>query len=104
MERFGFQMYLTDESVIPEYERLHQPVADDVLEAHREAGIRNYTIFRDGLRLIAYFEAEDPKAALDRLADSPVMPGWWEKTGALMETDAQGRPKMDPLPEVFHME
>ncbi len=103
MGRFGFMMRLKDESVVPEYERLHVDIGDAVRAAHTRAGFRNYSIFRNGLDLFGYYEAEDPPGCLERIAEEPIMGQWWAKTNPLMETDGD-KPLFKPVPEVFHMD
>ena len=103
MARFGFQMRLKGEEVVAEYERLHETVDEDVLDAHRRAGIRNYSIHRHGLDLFGYFEADDPTATLARLQQESVMEGWWTKTNPLMAVDENNTPLITELPEVFYM-
>lgn len=103
MGRFAFMMRLKDESVIAEYERLHLDIGDAVRAAHTRAGFRNYSIFRAGLDLFGYYEADDPAGCLVRIADESVMAEWWAKTNPLMETDGN-KPLFKPIPEVFHMD
>jgi len=103
MERLGFMMRLRDESVIEEYERLHVDIGDAVRAAHTRAGFRNYSIFRSGLDLFGYYEAEDAAGCLVRIADEPIMTAWWAKTNPLMRTDGD-KPLFKPVPEVFHMD
>jgi L-rhamnose mutarotase len=103
MARYAFKMRLRDDSVIPEYARLHEDIGDDVRAAHTRAGFRNYSIFRDGLTLFAYFESDDPEGCFDRIKQEPIMESWWAKTNPLMETE-EGHPVFIPIPEVFHME
>ena len=42
-----------------EYKTRHDEIWPDMLETLREAGIRNYNIFRHGLTLFGYFETDD---------------------------------------------
>ena len=103
MARYGFVMHLKGLEVIDDYERLHQDIGDEVREAHRRAGMRNYTIFRDNLTLFAYFEADDPQACFEHLKTEPIMEEWWAKTNPLMLTEDDA-PKITELREVFHMD
>ena len=104
MPRYGFMMRLRDDGVVDEYERLHRAVDAEVLAAHARSGIRNYSIFRSGLDLFGYFEADDPHAAIERLSREPVMESWWAKTNPLMAVDERNRPRITPLPELFYRE
>ncbi len=103
MKRYAFMMKLKDESVLEEYERLHVDIGDAVRAAHSRAGFTNYSIYRDGLDLFAYFEAEDPEACFVRIEQEPIMEEWWAKTNPLMHTDG-GKPLFKPIPEIFHMD
>ena len=103
MLRYGFKMRLKNEQVIEEYERLHRAVDQDVLDAHTRSGIRNYSIYRDGLDLFGYFEADDPEGAILALSQEPVMKGWWERTNPLMATDENNMPQIARLPELFYL-
>ncbi len=103
MRRYAFMMKLKDKSVVEEYEQLHKDIGDEVLEAHRRAGFRNYSIYRQELNLFAYFESEDPESCFIRIAQEPIMKEWWAKTNPLMETD-RDKPRFTPISEVFHMD
>ena len=103
MARYGFMMQLKGPEVVEEYEALHVDIGDEVRAAHSRAGIRNYTIFRDGLNLFAYFEADNPQSCFDHLKTEPIMEEWWAKTNPLMLTEA-GAPKLTEMREIFHMD
>ncbi|HOK09809.1 MAG TPA: L-rhamnose mutarotase [Candidatus Hydrogenedens sp.] len=103
MQRYAFMMKLKNDLVIEEYERLHKDIGQDVIEAHRRAGFHNYSIFRYGLELFAYFESVDPEGCFTRIAQEPIMKVWWSKTNPLMETDGN-KPLFTPIKEVFHMD
>jgi L-rhamnose mutarotase len=45
-----------------EYKRRHDQIWPDMLESLRQAGVKNYSIFRNNLQLFAYFEVEDLKS------------------------------------------
>lgn len=59
-----------------EYLQAHQ-VWPEMLEAMRNAGIRNYSMYfrEDGL-LVGYFEAEDPERSLRECAATDVSKRW----------------------------
>ena len=48
---------------IDEYVEAHGKVWPEMLDALRRAGIRNYTIFRNGTQMFGYFESDDLEAA-----------------------------------------
>jgi L-rhamnose mutarotase len=74
-----------------------------MLEAIRAAGIRNYTIYRDGNRMFGYFEADDLAAAGRYLAQQDVSRRWQDAMAELLEERVpDGGPL--PLEEVFRLE
>lgn len=101
MQRYAFRMRLRDETVIEAYEKLHEDIGSEVRAAHTRAGYTNYSIFRDGLDLFAYYEADDPEGCAERVAQEPVMPEFWKMTHPMMKP---GQPFCIPMLEVFHMD
>ena len=88
---------------VEEYVRAHRNVWPEMLDALRAAGIRNYTIFRDGSRIFGYFEADDLAAAERYLAQQDVSTRWQDAMADLLE---QRVPDRGPplLEEVFRLE
>ncbi len=88
-----------------EYRRRHDEIWPDMVAALREAGIRNYSIFRHGLDLFGYFETDDLAATIAALRASEVNRRWGEWMAPIMKIevdDATGFPFM--LPREWHME
>ena len=85
------------------YVRTHQKVWPEMLEAIRNAGVRNYTIFRHGNQMFGYFEADDLEAAARYLAEQEVSARWQDAMAELLEqrVPAGGPP---PLEEVFRLD
>jgi len=88
---------------VEEYVRAHRNVWPEMLDALRAAGIRNYTIFRDGSRIFGYFEADDLAAAERYLAQQDVSTRWQDAMADLLE---QRVPDRGPplLEEVFRLD
>jgi L-rhamnose mutarotase len=88
---------------IGEYVRAHREIWPEMLDALRSAGIRNYTIFRDGNRMFGYFEADDLAAAEQYLAQQDVSTRWQDTMADLLE---QRVPDGGPpsLEEVFRLD
>ena len=92
---------------LAEYRERHAAVWPEMLDALRQAGWSNYSLFLagDGL-LIGYLETDDYAAALDRMAGA-VVNGRWQAEMAEFFTDLD-----DLLPdqgfrrvaEVFHLD
>jgi L-rhamnose mutarotase len=105
VRRFG-QRIDTRPGHIDAYERLHADPWPGVLEQIRRSNIRNYTIFRDGTELFAYFEytGDDFEADMAAMAADPETQRWWAQTDPMQEP----RPDREPgtwwktLDEIFH--
>lgn len=105
MERHG-QVIGLDPARIAEYEARHRAVPAAVLATIAACNIRNYSIFRHGDRLFAYFEyvGDDFEADMARMGRDPATRAWWDLVGPLQRPDP-GRPAgawWVDLPEVFH--
>lgn len=82
-----------------DYRRAHANVWPELIRASRDAGIRNQSCFLGGQRVIVYFEAEDPDAALQCLAATEVKKNWDQAMSSILESsDCSG------FEEVFHFD
>ena len=87
-----------------EYKKRHDEIWPEMLETLRDAGIRNYNIFRHGLTLFGYFETDDLEATKAKLAVSKVDAKWGEWMGPIMKIEVD--PTTDfpyLLPKQFYM-
>ncbi|HYI24223.1 MAG TPA: L-rhamnose mutarotase [Thermomicrobiales bacterium] len=91
---------------IHEYERIHREVWPGVLDAISRHNIRNYSIFRDGDRLLSYFEyvGNDYEADMAAIAADSTTREWWTHTDPMQVPDADRQPGewWKVIPEVFH--
>ncbi len=105
MRRFG-QVIRVRPDRIEEYDRLHAAAWPGVLGAIRAANIRNYSIYRHGDLLFAYFEyiGEDFAVDMAAMAADPVTRQWWTLTDAMQEPFPERAPGdwWLTIPEVFH--
>jgi L-rhamnose mutarotase len=105
VRRFGQVIGVHPEHV-EEYERIHAAVWPGVLEAIRRANIRNYSIFREGDQLFAYFEyvGSDFDGDMAAMAADPVVQDWWKLTDAMQEPrpDRTEGSWWKTIAEVFH--
>ena len=101
-QRTAFVLQVRPER-IEEYVRAHRAVWPEMLDALRGAGIRNYTIFRNGTQMFGYFEADDLEAAARYLAEQDVSTRWQDAMADLLE---QRVPDAGPpaLEEVFRLD
>lgn len=88
---------------IDEYVAAHAAVWPEMLQALRDAGIRNYSIFRDGNQVFGYFESDDLEAAGAHLARQEVVTRWQDAMADLLEArvDEKGAP---PLEQIFRLD
>lgn len=106
MQRFGRVLRLRP-GAEAEYERQHAAVWPEVLQAIRESGIRNYSIYRYGPWMFSYFEMADGASLEEagRVIAASEACGRWEK---LMQTLQEPLPESTSgswwvdMPEVFH--
>jgi len=100
--RTGFVLHVKPDRV-DEYVRAHAHVWDEMRAALTAAGIRNYTIFRDGTRMFGYFESDDPAASEAYLAAQAVSARWQDAMADLLE---QRVPDAGPpaLEEIFRLD
>jgi L-rhamnose mutarotase len=101
-QRTGFVLHVRPER-IDEYLAAHREVWPEMLEALRAAGIRNYTIFRQGNSVFGYFEADDLEAAARSLASEEVNARWQDAMAELLdERVPDGGPPA--LEEIFRLD
>lgn len=109
MKRFGQMVRLRPEAT-EEYKKIHVKIWQEIEDAIRESGIRNYSIYlKDGI-MFAYFEYIGPEdefdARMEKLANAPRMQEWWGITKAMqipLETRAEGEWWAN-MEEVFHQD
>jgi L-rhamnose mutarotase len=88
---------------IEEYVNAHANVWPEMLRALRDAGIRNYSIFRDGNQVFGYFESDDLEAAAAYLDSQEINSRWQDAMAGLLE---QRVPDAGPpsLEEIFRLD
>jgi L-rhamnose mutarotase len=88
---------------IDEYVEAHRKVWPEMLAALREAGVRNYTIFRHGNEVFGYFESDDLEAAAAKMDAREVNARWQDTMAQLLEERV---PNAGPptLEEIFRLD
>ena len=105
MQRIAFIIRLKPGADPVEYKRRHDEVWPEMLDALRNAGLRNYSIFRDGSTLFAYVEVEDLERMRRVLAADPVNARWQEYMRDMIDHDVDPETgSLRLLPEMFHMD
>lgn len=90
-----------------EYKERHSKVWPEMMDALRETGWRNYSIFLrpDGL-LVGYLETDDFEKSTAEMKNHPVNERWQAEMAPFFESLNGGGPddSMIPLEEVFHLD
>jgi L-rhamnose mutarotase len=106
MERVCFVLKVRQEK-LEEYKERHRQVWAEMLEALRECGWRNYSLFLrgDGL-LVGYLETEDFGRARSAMAAREVNTRWQREMAGLFEAPVGARAdeSLELLEEVFHLD
>jgi L-rhamnose mutarotase len=107
MQRVGFILKVKEER-IEEYKERHKAVWPEMLQALRETGWHNYSLFmRDDGLLFGYVEVEENwEKALAGMATREVNERWQAEMAPFFEALAGRRPdeNMLRLEEVFHLD
>ena len=105
MERICFLLKVKPER-LQEYEARHKTVWPEMLEALRQTGWRNYSLFLrpDGL-LVGYLETDDFSEAVRKMQTYPVNAHWQQEMAEFFEGSEgdHADERMAPLKEVFHL-
>ena len=92
---------------IAQYKARHAQVWPEMLDALRQTGWRNYSLFLkpDGL-LVGYLETDDFEKARAAMKDHPINARWQSEMTPFFESDvnAPADDTMFPLDEVFHLD
>ncbi|MBV9339694.1 MAG: L-rhamnose mutarotase [Acidobacteria bacterium] len=105
MKRICFVLQVKPER-LEEYKHRHRAVWPQMLEALRETGWTNYSLFlRDDGLLVGYLETEDFERARAGMAAREVNERWQsEMQGFFLEPEGRLPDRaMQPLEEIFHL-
>jgi len=106
MERVCFLLQVRRDR-LTEYKERHRTVWPEMLQALRETGWRNYSLFLrpDGL-LVGYFETPNFRAALDGMAQRAVNERWQREMAPFFLNLGSDRPDQQfvRLEEIFHLD
>ena len=103
METVAFRMVLNP-GMREEYERRHQNIWPELVDALHNAGVRDYRIFLDEETHHLFAVLTRPADhAMDQLATLDVMRKWWDHMADIMRTESDHTPFQQPLVPVFHL-
>ena len=106
MQRVGFILKVKQDK-IEEYREHHKKVWPEMLEALRETGWHNYSLFmRDDGLLFGYVETPDFEKALAGMAEKEVNKRWQDFMAPYFEGigGKHADESMIPLEQVFYLE
>lgn len=88
-----------------EYKRKHDEIWPEMVEVLKRQGIRNYSIYRHGLTLFAYYEKDDGAPPDPGGPPDPVIQRWWASMAPHMETvPLYNAPVTEPVELVFRLD
>jgi L-rhamnose mutarotase len=106
MERVCFTLQVRPDR-LPDYLEAHEHVWPDMLQALREAGWRNYSLFYRAAdaTVVGYLETDDFDAALERMAALEVNTRWQASMAEYFEVPDGNHPDqaVTRLTEYFHV-
>lgn len=85
------------------YDAVHAAVPLELATRLREAGVHDWTIWRDGLDLVHLIEVEDYRAMRRSLADDPVNARWQAVVNPLLEAADDYSGSDDGVPRVWSL-
>jgi len=105
MQRICFLLRVKPDR-LEEYKERHKAVWPEMLDALRETGWHNYSLFlRDDGLLIGYVETPDFQAAIDGMAKKEVNQRWQSQMAEFFDLGGgHADEAMRPIPEVFHLD
>lgn len=99
MQRICFMFKVKPEG-IEEYKRWHANVWPEMLQALRDCGFRNYSLFmNDDGNVIGYLETDDIDAANARMSQKEINTRWQAEMAQFFEYTPS-----DKWVEVFHLD
>ena len=105
MQRVCFLLKVKADKLV-EYKKAHEAVWAEMLQALRETGWHNYSLFlRDDGLLVGYLETPDFEAARAGMAEREINERWQATMGPYFEELEGQRPDegLLVLKEVFHL-
>lgn len=102
-ETIAFRMTLNP-GMAEEYQRRHDAIWPELVEALKAAGVLDYRIFldRETHHLFAVLTRRRGHG-MDALPGTDVMRRWWAMMADVMATEADASPATAPLSEVFRL-
>lgn len=100
--RYAFHLTIR-QGMEDEYDRRHGNVWNDMRKMLKDAGIYNYSIFRDGTHVFGHWECSDLGRTLAFVNSSEVNARWQEYMNDVIITSASERTS-EGMREVFRLD
>lgn len=99
--RYSFHLRIKrgNESI---YDERHGNVWNELLTTLKDAGVKNYSIFRDGTDIFGYWECDDLDKTLSFINKNSSNEKWQKFMSDVIETPSAKRTG-EGLKEVFHL-
>ena len=93
------------EECLEDYVKMHIDPWPEILEEHRKSGIKNYSIFQNGVQFFYCFECDDVNLAFEYIGKSEVCKRWNAITSKMVEDsfDFDEEEPIKPLTEIFYL-
>ena len=105
MRKYAWTWTVKEDS-LDKYIKMHLDPWPDIMEEHKRAGIRNYSIFHNENKFFYCFECDDIKAAFEYIGSSEICQRWNAITSKMVEGsfDFGDEIPIHFLKEVFYLE
>jgi len=105
MQRICFLLQVKADR-LDEYKEKHKSVWPEMLDALRETGWHNYSLFlRDDGLLVGYFETRDFEKTVAGMQDKDVNERWQSMMAPFFDNiDGAADESLQPLKQVFYLE
>ncbi len=100
--RYAFHLTIKSEKE-EEYDIRHANVWDEMKSMLKEAGVYNYSIFRDGVHVFGYWECENIELTLKRINNSIINSKWQHYMDDVIVNKPEERTSTGMV-EVFYLE
>ena len=88
-----------------EYKKRHEEIWPEMIDMLHASGVRNYSIFRNGLTLLGYFETENLDQTIAAINASDVNRRWGEYMSPIMKIEVDSQRNFPfLLPLQWHMD
>ncbi len=100
--RYAFHLTI-NKGMEDQYDRRHADVWNDMKDMLKTSGVRNYSIFRDGIHIFGYWECDDLNSTLAHIRSSEANVRWQKYMSDVIATPPAERTS-EGMKEVFRLD